>query len=187
MSVYNTRSTDNKWFYNLDGLRFFAAVLVILGHIEILKKDFRLPTLYPYSFFTNAGPLAVTFFFVLSGFLISYLLIQEHKKKELQNKKIDLLRFYRKRILRIWPLYYSLVLLTFFLFPYFKLFQYPGYNNIFFTEQKEPFIFYMLFCPNLANYFFGNLYFLGQTWSLGVEEFFYVFFPIGLHFISGKN
>src|SRR3954452_15451641 len=96
MSVYNTRSTDNKWFYNLDGLRFFAAVLVILGHIEILKKDFRLPTLYPYSFFTNAGPIAVTFFFVLSGFLISYLLIQEHKKKTYKTKKLTCFDFIEK-------------------------------------------------------------------------------------------
>src|SRR5215831_2817405 len=187
MNIDKTISSDHKWFYNLDGLRFLAAVLVILGHIEIIKRDFNLPSLYHYNFFTNAGPLAVTFFFVLSGFLISYLLMQEQQKKELVNKRIDLLGFYRKRILRIWPLYYVLVLLTFLVFPHIIFFQYPGYQNNFLSTNSDALLLYLTFCPNLSGYLYGVVLFLGQIWSLGVEEFFYLFFPIGLHFVSTKN
>src|SRR5258705_12991462 len=99
--------TQHKWFYNFDGLRFFAALIVVITHIESIKKDFNLPSLYNYSFFTNAAPLAVTFFFVLSGFLIAYLLMHEQQKNA--KGKINLFKFYRNRILRIWPLYYLLV------------------------------------------------------------------------------
>ena len=94
----------NKRFYNLDGLRFFAALFVVLGHIEVIKERFGLPSFYSNSFLTNSGPLAVTFFFVLSGFLITYLLILEKQKNESTGKKLNILHFYKKRILRIWPL-----------------------------------------------------------------------------------
>src|SRR4030095_16782856 len=101
---------------NLDGLRFFSAMLVVLGHIESFKLyHFNLPSYYYSSFFTNAGPIAVEFFFVLSGFLITYLLMGEKDSAEKLGKNISLYEFYRNRVLRIWPLYYVLILIVFFL------------------------------------------------------------------------
>ena len=66
-------------FPNLTPLRFIAAYLVVLFHVEETRKMFGLPNLTRFSLF-NQGPLAVTFFFVLSGFLITYLLLREHEQ-----------------------------------------------------------------------------------------------------------
>lgn len=177
----------HKWFYNFDGLRFFAALLVVITHSESLKKDFNLPSLYQTSFFTNAGPIAVTFFFVLSGFLIAWLLMQEQLLQATEKRKIRLQAFYTKRILRIWPLYYTVVLLTFFVFPHIALLQYPGFGKSFLTENFNAFELYVSFLPNLSYHEYGNVLYLGQVWSLGVEEFFYLFFPLGLYFLSPGN
>ena len=101
----------NNRLYNLDALRFIAAWIVLLCHVEVLKPYFGIVP-YTSRFFVNSAQLAVTFFFVLSGFLITWLLLAEKRKNEQQ--KINVWRFYSKRILRIWPLYYLLILLGFF-------------------------------------------------------------------------
>jgi peptidoglycan/LPS O-acetylase OafA/YrhL len=59
--------------------------------------------------------VAVDFFLVLSGFLITYLLLQEQH----QYGEINTQRFYIRRILRIWPLYYLIVIIGLFVFPLF--------------------------------------------------------------------
>lgn len=179
--------THGNRFHNFDGLRFFAAVLVVLGHIEMMKEKFNLPSFYHNNFFVNAGPLAVTFFFVLSGFLITYLLIIEQQKKGEESKRINLLQFYKNRILRIWPLYYTLILLVYLIFPQIPLLQYPGYGNDYINNEFKPFALYLSFLPNLSYYLYGNVLYIGQMWSLGVEEFFYIFFPLGLYFVAYKN
>src|SRR3954467_2499920 len=183
MSVYNTRSTDHKWFYNLDGFRFFAALFVVLGHIEVIKSRFGLPSFSDNGFLMNIGPIAVTFFFVLSGFLIAYLLMVEQQKSGSSRKKINITRFYKNRILRIWPLYYILVLFVYFVLPHFSLFNYSGYDSSF-SKDPQGLVLFLSFCPNLSEFLRGNVLYLGQTWSLGVEEFFYVFFPIGMYLLS---
>jgi peptidoglycan/LPS O-acetylase OafA/YrhL len=178
---------NRKRFYNLDGLRFFAALIVLLGHIEVIKT--RVNSFPPpgNDFLMNAAPISVTFFFVLSGFLIAYLLMLEQQENKNQTRKINITRFYKKRILRIWPLYYVLVLLAFFVFPYFSLFNYPGYTPVFADHQYKGLLLFSAFFPNLSEFVNGNILYLGQTWSLGVEEFFYLFFPLGLYFLSLKK
>ncbi|MEP7318652.1 MAG: acyltransferase, partial [Panacibacter sp.] len=89
--------------------------------------------------------------------------------------------------LRIWPLYYILVLLVFLVFPYLQLLHYPGYDSNFLAQQLKAFALYLSFFPNLSNYAYGNVLYVGQTWSLGVEEFFYIFFPLGLYLVAHKN
>ena len=96
------------YFENLDGLRFFCFFSVFLYHSfhtenEIIKSS----PIYKFvteEIFKN-GNLGVNFFFVLSGFLITYLLIAEKKL----NGQIDLKKFWIRRILRIWPLFYFCV------------------------------------------------------------------------------
>lgn len=85
-------------FYNFNALRFVAAFLVVLHHAESLRKDHRLFHLKDFGLFQN-GANAVTFFFVLSGFLITYLLLKEQGK----TATISIKHFYLKRVLRIWP------------------------------------------------------------------------------------
>lgn len=91
-------------FLGLNALRFFAAFLVVLHHAEQIRLKNDLFNLKNFSLFNNGG-IAVSFFFVLSGFLISYLLLKEVK----QTGDISIKKFYVRRILRIWPLYFLLV------------------------------------------------------------------------------
>ncbi len=91
------------YFKNLDGLRFIAASMVLVSHCyffsfstETIKQTFL------GEFFTFSGIYGVKLFFVLSGFLITYLLLNEQAK----NGKINIKNFYIRRTLRIWPLYF---------------------------------------------------------------------------------
>ena len=61
---------------NLDGLRFLAAAVVAICHFDIIKAYYGLERT-GWRFFSNAAQMAVSFFFVLSGFLITYLLLKE--------------------------------------------------------------------------------------------------------------
>jgi peptidoglycan/LPS O-acetylase OafA/YrhL len=110
----------NKRISNLDGLRFFAAFVVLIVHIQGIKKAFGIK-FFDCRFIENSSHIAVTFFFVLSGFLITYFLLQ---RKE--NNTISIIKFYKRRILRIWPLYYLLLILTFFVFPHFHVFDFDA-------------------------------------------------------------
>jgi len=70
-----------RYFHSIDSLRFFAFLKVYLLHLPI-QGDFPI-----FSFLKSGGGIGVSFFFVLSGFLISYLLILEKVKKNRINLK----------------------------------------------------------------------------------------------------
>ena len=108
-----TPNPSKLYFKNLHGFRFFAAALVILSHIELFKKRAGLANLWDTPFFFEAGSAGVDFFFVLSGFLITSLLLKEMD----ETGKVDLKKFYLRRVLRIWPLYYLVLLLCYFVIP----------------------------------------------------------------------
>ena len=79
---------------NLDGLRFLAAAVVAICHFDIIKAYYGLERT-GWRFFSNAAQMAVSFFFVLSGFLITYLLLKE--KYANPDNRFRLFRFYGKR------------------------------------------------------------------------------------------
>lgn len=169
----NGISLDNKrvYFPNLDGLRFIAALMVIVTHIEQMKM-FKKMAYYKYPMHT--GTLGVTIFFVLSGFLITYLLLSE----EWTFKTIQVRKFYMRRMLRIWPLYYLIVLVAFFLLPYLPIFSIPDYGiEVIYQYFSLKFLLFILFLPNLSLSMFGFVPFVSQTWSVGTEEQFYLFWP----------
>ncbi len=115
----------------------------------------------------------VNFFFVLSGFLITYLLLQEQKN----NGKINLKLFYIRRSLRIWPLFYLAVFSGFFVLPMVSsMLNRP-------VDTPDNFLYYLLFLNNFIppKGFAG----LGVLWSIAIEEQFYLFWPI--LFIVFKN
>ena len=174
---------------NLHGFRFFAAILVIIYHVESFKLQyFHLPSYSAAPFIYHLGSYAVRFFFVLSGFLITWLLIIEKESAEKIGKNINLRKFYLNRIFRIWPLYYVLVIVVFYVLPNIPLFWVPTYDRNFIVPHNiKRFALYVIFCPNLAMLLHGNVIYLGQLWSLSVEEFFYLFFPVGLYFLKRKN
>ena len=90
-----------KYFKNLDGLRFLAAFAVIIGHSQSLIFDKGVRVFSPFA--NKLANFGVDFFFVLSGFLISYLLLREIDK----TGKINIRYFYYRRFLRIWPVYFA--------------------------------------------------------------------------------
>lgn len=124
----------------------------------------------------EAGPLGVIFFFVLSGFLITYLLFTERDV----TGSISVRKFYIRRFLRIWPLYYLIVLIGFLVLPKFGIFEIPSQSQVLNGPSNEFWISFGLFMfifPNLAMSIFGPFPNIGQLWSIGVEEQFYIAWP----------
>jgi peptidoglycan/LPS O-acetylase OafA/YrhL len=112
------------------------------------------------------GRLAVTFFFVLSGFLITYLLLREHET----TGQVAVGRFYFRRVLRIWPLYYLLVLIGLVLIPAGIKLGRVKYAAPY--EAHEVVAYFLVFLPFVVNLKYGN-HFLTPLWSIGVEEMYY--------------
>lgn len=174
------------YFPHLNGIRFTAALLVIIHHIEQLKGIYGLPTLWGGKgflshFISIIGPQGVVLFFVLSGFLITYLLLAEEAKTETINIK----KFYIRRILRIWPLYLLVIFLSLFVLVHFDFFTLPGFNKS--TIQENiiwKLILFILFFSNFVLVFFGVVPYASQTWSIGTEEQFYLVWPIIIKFIK---
>lgn len=152
----------------LQGLRALAVLLVVIYHVA--------PEVLP------AGYVGVDVFFVLSGFLITSLLLQEYREKG----KINLVSFYVRRLKRLMPAL-IFVVLTVVLFAYFVLsiHEFSG------VVRSAPYAVFWI-----SNFFFAFRSFdyfdkLSQqdlflhTWSLGVEEQFYLVWPAFLLMVLG--
>lgn len=157
---------DVKYFKGLNALRFFAAYLVVIHHAEQIRMKYGLFHLKEYSLFNNGG-LAVTFFFVLSGFLISYLLFKE---SDITNN-ISVKKFYFRRILRIWPLYFLIVIIGIIFLPY--ILDFIGYSYSLPYSFNDVILYYILFSPFMVNIFYGH-HLIEPLWSIGVEELYYI-------------
>jgi peptidoglycan/LPS O-acetylase OafA/YrhL len=169
------------YFPNLNGVRFIAAFSVLIHHTEQIKYLMGLDNIYGNYFIKNLGKLGVGLFFVLSGFLITYLLLSEKKRRG----DISAKDFYVRRVLRIWPLYFIIVILGFFVFPTIPIFNEPLRNQYYFdADFYKRLPFFLLFLPNLGFVFFRSPYLCAQTWSVGVEEQFYAIWP---WIIKSKN
>lgn len=146
--------------------------MVILHHFE-LSKDIDKNTYFG-EVAWEIGKLGVILFFVLSGFLITYLLLAERK----ETGKIVVKNFYVRRILRIWPLYFIIVLGALYVFNSLPIFGVREgaalVHDHFFLKN----ILYIFFLPNVAFAFRYWLPFANQTWSIGVEEQFYLVWPL---------
>jgi len=156
------------YFKGFNSLRFFAAFLVLLSHAYLSVRKLSPSSVINFPVFEK-GAEAVEFFFTLSGFLITFLLLEELRSRNF----IDIKNFYLRRVLRIWPLYFIMVSFGFVLFGliYPKVFHEPYFN---FPTMTSGFLLYALFAPNFASSFYkvGLLY---PLWSIGVEEQFYLF------------
>jgi len=156
-----------KHLQGLDTLRAIAALIVVWGHIELLiNRSFAKDQLINIS---PNGHLAVILFFVLSGFLITYLLVKEKEK----NGSISLKNFYLRRILRIWPVYYIVIISSFLLIK-------ADYS------LKSSLLCLSIF-PNIAHSLKIGWPSSPQIWSIGVEEQFYMFWPLLFIMIPAKK
>jgi hypothetical protein len=189
---------DNIFLKGLNELRAVAALGVLVHHIELLKYDDRNASLNDtYSLANNAhfhhfiqslGKHSVYFFFVLSGFLITHLIIREKNKFGV----FDFQKFYMRRVLRIWPLYYIIIGLSLFVIPfisaYFGLFEiFPNtyYKAVLATDYSSPktILYYLGFLSNYGLSEGITLVGGSQTWSVSIEEQFYLFWPVLLLFV----
>ncbi|HEX9958262.1 MAG TPA: acyltransferase [Fibrella sp.] len=170
-----SQASNPIYFRGFNGVRFIAASAVIVHHIEEYKSVFLFgredlserPMVY------QLGRLGVSLFFVLSGFLITYLLLAEKQK----TGRIDIRKFYIRRVLRIWPLYFLVVGLGLLVWPLIPILQTPSLLGDVHNQFGLKLLFYGLVLPNFALALFDNVPMVGHTWSIGVEEQFYLMWP----------
>jgi peptidoglycan/LPS O-acetylase OafA/YrhL len=169
---------DKIFFPNLNGLRFLAALLVVIDHIEGTRFDLGLFSHWNNPAMALLGQLGVTLFFALSGFLITYLLLAE--KEKLGTVKFQ--DFYLRRALRIWPLYYVLVGLGLLVLPALPFFNIPELSALAQEHLGLKLGLYVLILPNVVKELFRAVPYLSPAWSIGVEEQFYLFWPVVIRY-----
>jgi len=155
---------------NLDDLRFFAFFLVYLQHgfgaaLRIDENQKGALRLVRNAVFVS-GWVGVSFFFVLSGFLITYLILYEIKLKG----NLNVLAFYTRRVLRIWPLYYLVILFDFVGYPLLKsLFGFSSHieagNLLYYLSFLGNFDVIRLVHGDVHGPMSSNI-----TWSVAIEE-----------------
>ena len=168
-------------FQNLDGLRFLSFLYVFFAHSFPTTEPSILNSAW-YQFVKGKlffdGEPGVSFFFVLSGFLISYYLLKEKE----YTTTINIRSFYIRRILRIWPLYYFCVFFGFVIFPVLKH-AFGGTPN----ETANPYL-SSLFMNNFDRIINGppDASVLSVLWSVAIEEQFYLIWPLFFFFVPRK-
>lgn len=159
------------YFPGLNGVRILACYLIIAFHVNQLKGIYGLERLELH--LLGPSSMYLTLFFVLSSFLITYLLLAE---KELTNK-INLKKFYTRRVLRVWPLYFLVIILGFGILPHFTPFQFPENNMLEYGYYWEMLLAFIFLFPHLHGIVFDVNTTISPLWSIGVEEQFYFIWP----------
>ena len=177
------------YFGGLNELRAIAAFGVIIHHIEQFKgmNGITISNVNLLFLIRNLGKSSVDLFFVLSAFLITYLLLQE---KSNNNGSINIGKFYLRRIFRIWPLYYLIMLISFVLIPLVSNLSIFEHNESLLNLINDPdnytfktIFLYLSFLPQYSRVVLGA----SQSWSIGVEEQFYLIMPLVLLFLNRKS
>lgn len=169
---------NKKYFENLDFLRFVAFFLVFTQHSLLGQtlKTFSTNDFYARCVtLLSSGNKGVSFFFVLSGFLITYLILTEIQEQG----KLNLKHFYIRRTLRIWPLFLAVVCFGFFIYPFIK--NLLGIHSIISNDISYYFSFLSNF--DTIRILHNGLddtapMMLNITWSVSIEEQFYLFWPL---------
>jgi peptidoglycan/LPS O-acetylase OafA/YrhL len=161
----------------LTEVRFFAAFAVLIHHIAQARWLSALGS-QPHGWIEHLGNHGVRLFFVLSGFLITHLLLTERAK----TGTVAIKKFYLRRVLRIWPLYYALLAVAIIVPASFLVVKEPSMVATLAAAkfQNWEIKFTLLACllPNVALMFYPAMLGFAQAWSVGVEEQFYVIWPV---------
>ncbi len=148
-----------------DGLRGLAILAVLLAHLTYMP-EVRFSAVFTY------GRMGVDLFFVLSGFLITGILLDS---RELAGYFKN---FYARRALRIWPLYYAVLAVFFGLLPLF-------FSPQAFGTDVKTWAYYVTYTQNLF-FHFPHSTPLQPTWSLAVEEQYYMIWALFVFFLGRK-
>jgi peptidoglycan/LPS O-acetylase OafA/YrhL len=152
----NTAFPVASYIPQFDGLRGLSILAVFVAHSEFLRA-------LPHGHFLEYGRVGVDLFFVLSGFLITGILLDTRASPHYFRN------FYARRALRIWPLYYVILTLIFV--------ASSRLGNSFGRPTGQVWPYFYFYAQNLSS----NLsipYGLGPTWSLAIEEQFYLTWPL---------
>jgi len=170
----NKDSHKIKYFKELNSLRFIGFVGIFFGHvffsndIEIVNSKIY-STLYSYG--KILGFISIDSFFVLSSFLITWKGLEELKV----TKKFQFKNFLIRRSLRIWPLYFLVILLGF-LIEFIKSYYTQNISSL---PSFWSFILFILNFDIIKNGY-EFLFFMVFMWSISVEEQFYIFWALVL-------
>jgi peptidoglycan/LPS O-acetylase OafA/YrhL len=156
----------NKIFSHIQSLRALSVLFVFLYHTNI-------------PIFSN-GYLGVDIFFVISGFVITKSIFDNCEKKI-----INLKNFYIKRAKRIIPNLFFIVVFTYLFYLLFGPPDLSLFKEMFFALLGLSNFYYLTLSGDYFNNIFDDP--LGHTWSLGVEQQFYLIYPIILFFFSMKG
>ena len=145
---------------HIQTLRAFSVISVFLYHTNL--------NIFSY------GYLGVDIFFLISGYVISKRIFEDYEI----TKKIDLYNFYLKRIKRIIPNLFFIIIFTYIFYLIFG----PPDLSLFKETIFALFGLSNLYYINYSRDYFNNVFEdpLGHTWSLGVEEQFYLIYPFFL-------
>lgn len=165
-------STQKKYYPQLDAIRGISVLAVFTYHAYKPAPGNSLLENFSAFSIANMG-MGLDVFFILSSFLLTLLGMNEYER----NGKFSLRKYFIRRILRIWPLYY---LLMFFVFVILTTAQsYTGYQL-----TLAPPVWYLLFISNF--YLADHVFFLRLLWTLSVEEQFYLFWGVCLLFFQKR-
>ena len=160
-------SMRSKYYFpqldSIRGLSFLAVYFFHAFHPQFGTGFFGQMLQY---FYLNLV-LSIDVFFILSSFLLTWLGINEYKAKG----NFSFINYFIRRALRIWPLYFLLMIFSFVLVPYAS-----AYFNV--PVTLPPAYYYIFFISNF--YLEGHVYFLRFLWTLSVEEQFYLLWGLCL-------
>ena len=165
-------------YVQLDGLRGLAILMVMVYHFCLTLPGFQAPGVgFPLQL-AQAGWMGVDLFFVLSGFLITNILIETRATRNYFRN------FIARRTLRIWPLYYLNLIVFFVVLP---MVLHPLPDPLRSMQDKQAW-----FWLYGANWLFAREAGFGHTsggyfWSLAVEEQFYVLWPLVVYLLSNRT
>jgi peptidoglycan/LPS O-acetylase OafA/YrhL len=163
-----TGEKGKLYFPQLDSIRGMSFIAIFLFHtLRINYSNNGLGKFASYVF--NCLPFAIDVFFILSSFLLTYLALNEYEKRG----NFSFKNYFTRRILRIWPLYYFILVLAFLIFPLVA-------NWLHFKMSLPPPFYYLFFIANF--YVADHVFFLRLLWTISVEEQFYLLWGICLRF-----
>jgi peptidoglycan/LPS O-acetylase OafA/YrhL len=168
IEVKTLKAVNNR-IPSLDGLRAFSILLVLMGHGAATVPAGWQPSEWSSAIIENSS-LGVYVFFVISGFLITRLLMKERQK----TGNISIKDFYIRRAFRIWPAFYVFWLAVLILGGI-------GAIQLHVGEAIAAGLYAWNYYPG------GQTWFLGHTWSLAVEEQFYLLWPVTLRLLGNSR